>query len=285
MDNVLVASVADVVAFVRSGLTAPGLTVSVLAKKLYFIEHIAVTAVYGDGSAKAIPNDNWFWRASNNKNRFELAADIEKCVDFNDMDANYQKIITRYEKADAYGIVKPVKKVFFGSVDKKIFDMIVEIYQLDTTERECYKKTEHYFKLKYCYESNATFEEFVSWVVAEKILGLSLNLIQAGVVDGAVYGDINELVNVYMTDEYFDVVGEMKRLYSLHIGSRTNLSDRYVDQGLVCKAANNYVGFLVEQKKIEFLWEPPDGAFETERRYYESERKKYLERLGEFTYP
>lgn len=254
-----------------------------------FLEHILVCVDNNKfGNSRAFyaisANDNWFWCVSNHQNRVKLAADIKKCIDFKVMDIEYQKIIARYEKADAYGIVKPIKKQFSEYVDKKLFDVLVEKYQLDTTERECYKKAEYYFKLKYCYESNATFEEFVSWVVTEKILGLSLNFIQAGVVDGAVYGDINELINIYMTDEYFDVVGEMKKLYSHHIGNRTSLSERYIARGLTCKEANDYSGFLTEQKKIEFLWESPDGALEMERTYYEQERKKYLERLGEFTY-
>lgn len=275
-------SVEDISNFIKFGISAPGITIKSLSKKLSFIEHIAYNQVVEDDSVRSHHNGNWFWLSANQKNRKELIDDICKIQRFAETDPYYKHIMWRINNSDAYGIMKPIQKKYTEPFDIKLFQLFVKNYQLDAKERIIYNRSCYFQKLKYCNSIGATFEEFVTWVIAENIVGMSLNFAQATVVDSAVYGDINELAAIYMTDEYLDTVGEMKKLLSAHIASRPNLAEKYVAQGLKCKKNGDCLGFVTEQEKIKMLFSAPDGVYENEKFYYENECKRYLEKLGEY---
>ncbi|MEE1505108.1 MAG: hypothetical protein UGF89_12800 [Acutalibacteraceae bacterium] len=222
--------------------------------------------------------NNWFWLPSNSDRVGELRDDVRKISEFDVSDKAYADILSRVAVGDAYGIVKPITRYTNEKVNVTEIAIAVEFFKEHGLDVEDLQK-EHGFKLVYCHKNEHPFSDFKAWVTCEKMYGNSLSYAEYLTANSVFYGDPQESLSSYGTQEYSETVSEMvKRINVFNESTRKALSVVFVDEIInsvtIPEAYKNL-------KSLREVWTSGEGCAKDVKRYRKDALKKYFAQIPE----
>lgn len=212
---------ADICDFLASGCITTPHSIGDFKNAFYFLDYVCNEniAMSDNGNYIIAQNSNWFWLKCNDANRKELIKDIGEVEFFDYSDSNANGIISRLVFGDGYGIVTPLKRDVVEPFDEKAFKEATihySVYEGVKTFKEEYFRQKLYYKLIYCSKIPTPSIEAYYWDLCERLLKQPLNYYEYKLVDELVYGSIEELKAVYMSDEYDKLLTEMQEVLMDH---------------------------------------------------------------------
>lgn len=223
-------------------------------------------------------NSNPFWKKSNELNRLNLIDRISLVNSFDDRDSHYKSIMAYYEFANAFGIRKPVarqeKEPFFNLN----FEKACAYYFLPPQKRQELKE-DGYYKLYICYQNGDSFTDFEAWRKYESILGISINHVEFRLLDAMVYGNPEELDDVYMSPEFLDITDAMRYKLERFRGEYHNLAEAYVSMIKVHWSAGEKDKAYANYFALSDLFEHPEGMSVEEMASLNDDFASYANRL------
>ncbi|MEE1505103.1 MAG: hypothetical protein UGF89_12775 [Acutalibacteraceae bacterium] len=211
---------------------------------------------------RLISNNNWFWSLSNDGNRQNLIADLGFVDEFDEGNASYNWLLENFKKGK-YGIMLPVKRLWTFDIPDNEFYGVEEFLNLKKhPKRECYNDKKHRYKIDYCQRHRLEFSDFEMWITLENILQCPLNFAEALVADGVLYGDLNELKNVYLAGEYRDIKACMQAAVLVHKGNLQALVKTLTGKYLDAYTDEAWGDCNILQEQLYALCEVPEGIAE-----------------------
>lgn len=226
------------------------------------------------------PNTNWFWCASNEKNRKALVALLKRLNFFDYSDTVYRNIILNGEQKNYFGIMKPINRGTLHRYDSDVLNTLFATFKIPTGS--FYTDSDCHYKLHYCCSKHLDFQDFVTWYWAEKVVGIALSFPESQLVNGFVYGDIRELEEIYMTKEYKKAVKDAKKTVEEQRKNRHILAEKAVEYEKDQYWAGRGFDYDRAKEKIEALYEAPDGWSSKQSKELLEKAKPFFEEIGGF---
>ncbi|MEE1505110.1 MAG: hypothetical protein UGF89_12810 [Acutalibacteraceae bacterium] len=247
--------------FISFGALTQGITdVEAFEKALYFFKYIAKQDVIS-GKKIVVENTNWFWLIENKANRDVLIEYIKAVKSFDSSDPVYKMIIKRFETGDSFGILGFVPRDTTEGLNKQLFLKAIEHYHLELHKK---KYEVLHYKLIKCYQRNAPLSEVNSWALYEVLVRIPINYYEYKFLDTLVYGDPKELKNIYLSEEYIDLIRQMRvalRSHRDNLGSKAeSLCDEIVTDYKKNKISGDFSAASHFLNELYDLYELPEGA-------------------------
>lgn len=273
-----------IITFIKTGeYTGAEFNAFEFIEALPFLKHI--TSNFSKGNS-ALPsgcvycNANWFWCASNEKNRKALIALLKQLNSFDYGDAVYRIIIQRGEQKDFFGVMQPVNRGTLHRYDSDVLNSFFATFQIPPDS--FYTNVDCHYKLHYCCSKHLEFQDFVTWYWAEKITGMSLSFPESRLVNSFVYGDIKELEEIYMTKDYKKTVKDAKKAVEEQRKNRHILAEKVIEYEKDQYWAGRGFDYDRAKEKIEALYEAPDGWSSKQSKELLEKAKPFFEEIGDF---
>lgn len=226
-------------------------------------------------------NANWFWCESNLKNRIELANAIINIRKFDCNDKAYGEISSRFSNGDAFGIVKPVKRVQPVVVDECDLESAFQWYvdRVEVTFAKKYFLEDEKYKVVYCYNMRIPFFNALSWQCYEELLGFPLSFVEYQAIDETFYGAPEELKEIYPSEDYKKVLDGFFLVLSEFRSSLENTINKTIDEMKAFFSSGNHQKGFECWMQLRRLHEVPDGTETLKRRKAVYRYKKRLESI------
>jgi len=212
-------------------------------------------------------NDNIFWKYENEAKRLCLINWLENVWRFDAKDPWFSAIMTRYETGDAFGVLKPVFRAQKENISDETLEEVYNHFTSQGVKLPSYWRFREglTYKVVYCGQNGFRFMDAVNWYWCEMLLSEPINFIEYKVVDACVYDSPENLVKIYLNDEYNQILGEMKTALQDYRAELPQKLDSMPK--LILDDLDDYCeeGFL---EKLNFVFqacEPPEGASETDK--------------------